>query len=146
MDWTQKLFNGMKGLANDIMSPISAIWDWLVKYKNWRIEVFNEYYDYLADLFASVRGDVSEWGLNLLNIAYNWAIEIIQPKIQIALDFVQTEMSWLFNMVKVSNEFFYTADYFLPLHEFFIGLTGLLTLWALCLIIKVVVKIIPTIY
>ncbi len=144
--FTQKMYDGFAWLANKIMVPINAILGWLQSFKDFIVETYNSFISWFDEKLTGLVTDVIDWGTDLLNTAYNWGLEFFEPKIQIALDFIQTEMSWLFDMATMTNEFFYTADYFLPLHEFFIGLTGLLTLWALCLIIKVVVKIIPTVY
>ncbi len=144
--FTQKMYDGFAWLANKIMVPIYAILGWLQDFKDFIVETYNSFTTWLSEVLTSITADILTWGNNFLSSAYNWSLENIIPIAQGVIDFIYDKLDWLFAMGRMVANFTYVFDYFLPLTELFIGLTGLLLFWSVIFVIKVLLKAIPTIW
>lgn len=112
--------------------------------------------------------EFGNWLGSLLKGIFDFALEALKTCVQYLCDFFKwffyelQQIAWdtfmslagqvfkdnpyAVSAVEWSDNFHTTMNCFLPLNEFFAVVTVLLTVWVTCLIIKVTLKLIPTIY
>jgi hypothetical protein len=96
---------------------------------------------WLADLLVSC----VEWTVNAIwfffTQFYSWAFEHLSVLICSALDSSGISLN-----AKFATEYYELLNYFFPLNEGLAMMTVLLSLWAGIWLVKVILKLIPTIY
>lgn len=142
--FTQKIMDGLRALGDWITLPINAVWNLLMDFWDWFCVTANLVWIWILEIVQSICLAITGAWKWVFNETTNQITDNFLPMIQDL--FNNLDLQWLTDLGRFTNEFFYIADYFVPLHEFFMGCTGLLTIWLSCFILKIILKLIPGTY